>query len=247
MSNYDTDHYIGDPTSQLDDWIYQGPTDTCAVAAETSLINQFITDDLSLDHASYISASQGWWQPGMGTDPSEIGNMMDLYGIPNHTVTNASLEQLATELQNGHGVIVGVNSGELWDTGLLAELKEFLCDAFGLDASEFIGADHAVTVTGIDTSDPANPMVILNDSGHPDGAGVMYPLEKFMDAWENSDFYYTATDIPIPDQLPPSSLGFDVGDFLGIGTTLLTGDPFIGQTVNAIADQIDWDEILTNL
>lgn len=27
----------------------------------------------------------------------------------------------------------------------------------------------AVWVTGIDNTDPANPMVVLNDSGHPDG------------------------------------------------------------------------------
>jgi hypothetical protein len=151
------------------------------------------------------------------------------------------------ELQNGHGVIVGVNSGELWDTGLLGELKNFLIEAFGLDSSAFIGADHAVTVTGIDVSDPGNPMVILNDSGDPYGAGASYPLDKFMDAWEHSDFYYTATDVAIPDHATANSLNFDIGDFLGIGTTLLTGDVVTGTIVHDISDQINWDEILMNL
>ncbi|MBQ8015501.1 MAG: hypothetical protein IJ264_04865, partial [Clostridia bacterium] len=48
------------------------------------------------------------------------------------------------------------------------------------------GADHAVQVIGIDYSDPDNPMVILNDSGHPDGCGEMVPLDDFVDAWEDS-------------------------------------------------------------
>jgi hypothetical protein len=252
------DYYIGDPSSQIDDWMYQELPDNCAVAAETSIINQFRPDqdDLSIEDASYISASHGWYDPGMGTSPDEIGNMMDLYGIPNHTVSNASIDQLAYELQQGHGVIVGVNSDDLWDQGPLSEFLEFLMDAFGLDRSDIVGADHAITVTGIDVSDPENPMVVINDSGTPDGAGVRYPLDKFKDAWENSGFYYTATDVPIPDQESPTDLGFDVGDFLGLGTTLLTGDPVVGQLVNEFTDivsesgdwdSIAWDDVITTI
>ena len=51
----------------MDDWILQDAPDNCAVAAETSLINQFTGGHLSLDDASYISASNGWYHPGMGT------------------------------------------------------------------------------------------------------------------------------------------------------------------------------------
>lgn len=243
------EYYIGDPAEQMDDWIPQDMNDNCAVAAETSIINQFLVNDISLQDANYISASNGWWEPGAGTHPDEIGNMMDLYNIPNHTVMNASIDQLAYELQEGHGVIVGVNSSELWDSGLLHELKQFLMDAFGWDDSEFTGADHAVTVTGIDMSDPDNPMVIINDSGNPNGAAARYPLDQFMDAWENSGFYYTATDIPIPDpeHPSPSSLGIDLGDLLGIGTTLYTGDPIMGEIVNLTVDSLveaDWENIL---
>jgi hypothetical protein len=31
-------------------------------------------------------------------------------------------------------------------------------------------------------------MVILNDSGNPNGRGVMIPLDDFMDAWQDSEF-----------------------------------------------------------
>jgi hypothetical protein len=246
--DYD-DYFIGDPAAQMDDWIYQD-ADNCAVAAETSIINQFLTVDLTLDEAGYISSSSGWWQPGMGTNPDEIGNLMDVYNIPNHTVMGGSIEQLAWELEQGNGLIVGVNSAELWDEGILNTIKQFFLDAFGLD--DINPADHAVVVTGIDVSNPDQPMVILNDSGTPNGAAAAYPLDQFVDAWQNSGFYYTATDIPIPDSQypPPSSLGFDLGDFLGLATTAYTGDPLLGETVNIATDyltQVDWDAVLQSV
>lgn len=241
------EYFIGDPSSQMDDWIFQNTNDNCAVAAEVSIIHQFIGNDLNLDDASYISASHGWYQPGMGTDPSEIGNLMDLSGISNHSVMGATIEQLALELQNGHGVIVGVNADELWDEGILNDIKQFFLDAFGLD--NINPANHAVVVTGIDLSNPNNPMVIINDSGTPNGAAVKYPLDQFTDAWENSGFYYTATDVPIPGSAfeSPASLGFDVGGFLGLATTIYTGDPLAGEVVNMIADDIDWDSLLQSI
>jgi len=243
----DNEYFIGNPGSQMEHWIQQNGPDNCAVAAETSIINQFIDNDLSIDDAGYISASNGWWQPGSGTNPDEIGNLMDVYGIENHTVMNASVEQLANELQNGHGVIVGVNSEELWDEGILNDIKQFFYKAFGLDNVD--PADHAVVVTGIDVSNPENPMVIINDSGTPNGAAARYPLNDFVGAWGNSGFNYTATNSPIPNAHHPSpaSQGFDVGDFLDIGTTLLTGSPQIGSLVNMVADTIDWDSVLQSI
>lgn len=244
----DNEYYIGNPGAQFDDWIFQD-ADNCAVAAETSIINQFGGEHMSLDDASYISASHGWYQPGEGTQPDEIGNLMDLAGIPNHAVQGATMDQLAMELQNGNGVIVAVNADELWDEGIWNDIKQFFLDAFGLDTSDFNPADHAVVVTGIDVSDPDHPMAIINDSGVPNGAAVRYPLDQFTDAWQNSGFFYTATDMPIPNAPhdTPNNIGFDVGDFLGLGTTLMTGDPTTGMIVNEIADQIDWDSVLQSI
>lgn len=221
---------IGSPGDQLPYWEHQEQLDNCAVVAEMSIINQF-GHDLTQDEANFISASNGWYVPGGGTSPEHIGNMMDMHGIPNHSCMNASIADLAQELQAGHGVIVGVNSSQLWDSGPSAELKHFLCKAFGLDNSTFNPADHAVVVTGIDMSDPSSPMVIINDSGHPEGEGVAYPLDKFMDAWENSDFYYTATDeaIPANDLDALNEIDFTkwfVGGIVGGSTLVSTGDIF---------------------
>ena len=242
-----SEHFIGDPANQMTHWIFQDMPDNCAVAAETSLINQFLADDISLQDANYISVSNGWWQPGVGTNPHDIGNMMDAFGIGNHTVMNASVEQLVAELQQGHGVIVAVNSSELWDQGILNDLDNFFLDVFGKDNE--VAADHAVVITGIDMSDPDHPMAILNDSGTPNGAAVRYPLDQFVDAWENSGFYYTATNDPIPESIygSPASQGFDLAEILGLATAVFTGDPLSGLLVTTgveLLQDADWESIL---
>lgn len=245
------EYFIGDPASQMSNWIMQTEVDNCAVAAEVSIINQFPGDDLCLDDATYEAVSAGTYVPGFGTHPSDIGSLMDMHGISNHTVYDATIDQLVAELQNGHGVIVGVNSAELWDEGMWNKIKQFFYDAFGLDTAEFNPADHAVVVTGVDVSDPGNPMVIINDSGIANGAAVRYPLDQFVNAWENSGFYYTSTSVPIPDQPNPSDLGIDLrdllGDILGTGTILLTGNVLAGELVNLGVDaitQVEWEQYL---
>ncbi len=214
---------IGSPQDQSGYWEMQNQGDNCAVMAELSIMHQFGVD-LTQDQANYISAENGWYHPGGGTSPADIGNMMDLYNIPNHTCMNATVADLARELQQGHGVIVGVNSGDLWDQGPLENLGNFLRDKLGLES-----ANHAVVVTGINCSDPSHPTVILNDSGHPDGAGAEYPLDQFMDAWENSNFYYTATDQAIPhsdlDGIQDIDLSKWIRGAVGIGAGIGT---FIG-------------------
>lgn len=241
--HYD-EYFIGDPASQMDDWMLQTESHNCAVAAEVSIINQFHADNICLNEATYDATAMGTYTPGYGTHPSDIGAMMDIYGVPNHTVMGATIEQLAAELQRGHGVIVGVNSSELWDDSLLNKIKQFFYDAFGLDTAEFNPADHAVVITGIDLSNPDCPMVIMNDSGIPNGAAVGYPLDQFVDAWEKSNFQYTSTSVPIPDSSypPPSALGFDLGDFLELTTVAI-----IGELVNISTDyltEVDWDSVL---
>ena len=195
--DYIDDGIIGCPDVQADYWEQQHTATTCATTAECSILRQF-GYDIDQDEFAYISAANGWYQPGAGTEPEDIGKMMDMAGIANHAVDNASLENLLYELSKGHGVIVGVKSDQLWEGGALQELKNFLIRKSGLDTPEWRPADHAIMVTGMDFSDPEHPMVIVNDSGDPTGKGHAYPLDRFMDAWQNGNFYYTATDDPLP-------------------------------------------------
>ena len=61
---------------------------------------------------------------------------------------------------------------------------------YGEDSNIFSPADsanHAVEVIGIDYSNPEEPMVILNDSGSPNGCGEMVAMDVFEDAWAAGD------------------------------------------------------------
>lgn len=227
--------------------------DNCAVAAQTTILNQYLDHQITLDEANYVAFSNGWYSPGFGTSPQDMGNLLEAYGISTHSIDHGTVQQLAQELQQGHRVIVGVNSSQLWDQGPMAEFWNWIIKVFGLDTAQFSPADHAIVVTGIDLSDLHNPQVIINDSGTADGAAHSYPLDRFMDAWENSDFNYVATSTP------PSgggSLDFDIGTFLGWGTTLVASASFgldpvtagvAGELVATLVDNFDWDNLLSTI
>jgi hypothetical protein len=244
-------NHIGDPDYQTDHWELQQLPDNCAVVAQTGILTQFGIDITQAD-ATYIALENGWYEPGFGTSADDLGKILEASGVSVHHVDNASIFDLATELQEGHRVLVGVNSSELWQQGPEADFWNWVIEKFGFDKPQFDPADHAICVTGIDTSDPKNPEVIINDPGHPDGAGARYPLDRFVDAWENSGFHYVATDHSPAGATIPT---FDIGDFLGIGTTLavaaLTGDVIAasqaGEFVDQLCNEVNWDRIIVNV
>ena len=233
---YNHNMYIGDPVSHIHEWEMQIENDNCAVAAEISLINHF-GFDISQEEANMISAENGWYQPGGGTSADDIGNMMDMFGIANHSCLNASVQDLAAELAAGHGVIVGIHNDDLYNN---SSISNIICDIFGIDNPQDMPANHAVVVTGIDVSDPSHPMVVLNDPGTPDGAGARYPLDAFMDAWENSGFRYTATDQPLPHH--EDGMYNDVlNDYMAVADS--AGD-IIGGIAGGMADMMAAADII---
>lgn len=244
--------YIGDPEHHIDDFQFQELDDNCAVAAQASIIGNFIPGDLGVDEATYVAEANGWYVPGFGTAQEDMGNLFGAYGVPYHSVQDASVTDLLNELQQGHGIVASINSGDLWDQGPSGQFWDWLMDALGLDCSSFIPANHAVSVIGVDCSDPSHPMVILNDSGHPDGAGIMYPLDQFVDAWENSECSYVATDIAMPEAGP---LGFDISELPGMATRSVGGALGLdlptaataGQVVSELCEAVDWNVVLASI
>ena len=129
------------------------------------------------------ATDHGWYAPGQGTTPDNVGNLLELHGVDVTHYQHASQFDLANELAHGHKVIVGVDSESLWHNAVLH------------------GADHAIVVSGIDTSDPQHVKVVVSDPG--DGsAQASYPLEQFLEAWRGSDFFMVATHEPAPAHLP---------------------------------------------
>lgn len=175
-------------------WELQDTPFTCAVVSQQMILREFGMD-VSESELVYNATANGWLTEG-GTSIYDMGNLLEAHGVPTHTNFIGDLDSLVWELSHGHKVIAAVDSGELWGTDF--PFSDFF------DPS---GADHAIVVSGVNLSDPENPMVVINDPGHPDGAGREYPLHDFLDAWEDSGRSYVATDSAPPDLASHPILG----------------------------------------
>lgn len=166
---------------------YQWEQDTCAIRSQEIVLRSFGID-VSQSDLINEATSHGWYTKGQGTNLEDVGNLLDLHNIPNHRVENANVFNLVDELGQGHKVIVGVDVDELYGNSFWQSVKEFL-----------IGKtpNHAMIVSGIDTSDPNNTMVVLTDPGT--GKTLFEcPYERFLSAWNDSECFMVATDDPAP-------------------------------------------------
>jgi hypothetical protein len=169
--------------------IQQEYADTCAIKSQQLILNDFGVP-VSEDQLVQYSIEHGWYSgDGTGTQMGDVGKLLAEAGIPCTQTVNANVFDLANELAQGHKVIVGVDSGELWDNKLLGWWNDF----FHGDTP-----DHALVVAGIDMADPNNPMVILTDPGTGQESQA-YPMDQFMDAWSDSKHFMVSTDIPTPN------------------------------------------------
>ncbi len=193
-----TNKIIGEPTpfpGAITEEVVQTYNDTCAVKSQQIIMKTFGID-ISEDALAHESMIKGYYVPGAGSDPDLVGKLLNDHGISTHSAENANVYDLVSELAQGHKVIVGVDSSELWQ-------PSWVDDVFGETA------DHALVVTGIDTSDPENVKVIITDPGTGDVAKE-YPLDQFIDAWHDSNCFYVATDnAPGQELALPEMAGFD--------------------------------------
>jgi hypothetical protein len=88
-----------------------------------------------------------------------------------------ALEALDQALGDGRGVIVTIDSGEVW---------------YGETTEDHV-LDHAVVVAGID---PDRGVVLLSDPGNPNGNLEEVPISVFTDAWADSRYEMIACDEP---------------------------------------------------
>lgn len=176
----------------------QGYSDTCAVRSQQLVLNDFgipVTQEDLIKEAT----QNGWYAQGEGTPLEFVGNLLENHGVEVNRFENANIFNLTNELAQGHKVIIGVDANELWHNGFLQDVKDTIVGET---------ANHALIVAGIDTSDPNNVQVILEDPGTGDVA-KSYPMEQFMDAWKDSHCYMVSTQEPAPLAFNPEMINFD--------------------------------------
>jgi len=174
------------------DDVHQLYPDTCAIKSQQLILNEF-GYNISEDQLVQEALNNGWYQPGSGTSAANVGKLLELHGLPVAQYENANIFNLVNELAQGHKVIVGVDSGELWNNGFWERMED-----------KIVGeqADHALVVSGIDTTDPNNVKVIVTDPGNGDYCRK-YSMEQFVDAWQDSNCFMVTTQNAVPNIFDP--------------------------------------------
>lgn len=191
----------GEPGSgtehNFDPFIAQGYNSTCAVRSQQIILRDFGVD-ISQEALMNFAEQNGWFSEESGTPMAYVGYILQSQGVSVHQNINCTMYDLVNELSQGHRVIVGVDADELWHDGFMG-LKG--------DWNDLVNGEtpnHALIVAGVEVNpnDPTDVKVILTDPGSGD-LRVEYELDKFMDAWQDSDCFMVATDEPAPYQYDP--------------------------------------------
>ena len=203
-----SDGGVFDPT------VYQGLENSCAIHAQYQVLKDFGYDG-TVDDLKQEAIDNGWYNPDAGTNLCDVGKLLEQHGVACDMYADCNAFNLVNELAQGKRVIVSVDSGELWADSPLNKLFESIEDAVGVS-----GADHAVVVSGLDMSDPDNPMVTLTDSGSGHAA-ISYPLDQFTDAWRDGNCTMWVTREAPPCATCPEMENFDytLGHVECIGTS----------------------------
>ncbi len=167
----------GNPEVDMEHWEFQGPTGRCAIYAQKFVIEEALGREVPIEELVSVAEEHGWFSDagGGGTTTLNMDKLLEYYGVDHQMSFDNDIDSLENALINGKNVIVGVDSGQIW---------------YGDENNIFspeTRADHAVQVIGIDRTDPECPMVVLNDSGTPDGCGELVPLDIFENAWNAGD------------------------------------------------------------
>jgi hypothetical protein len=110
-----------------------------------------------------------------GTGTQAIIEVLHHYGVEAHGEYGGSLEQLATNIATGRGVIIGIESAVIWPEG---EQPGFRPTG---------KADHAITVTGVSIEQSTGKILgfYINDSG-AGNFGRFISADLMEKAWVNS-------------------------------------------------------------
>lgn len=198
-------------------WDLQDTGFTCAVVSQKMILAEF---GIEVSEAGLMGeALENGWLTVDGTDPADLGELLELHGVSCHQ--GSGPEGMLLELEQGHKVIVGVDADELWsDSPISHEIQDMVAQT----------PNHALVIQGVRQNADGSWTAIVNDPGDPHGAGREYPLDQFMDAWQDSGCYFVATDAAPP--------GLSEHGVFGNGFDAAAGG--YGGMRDWVADHCDW-------
>lgn len=160
------ENIIGEPFEDISNWHQQEMPNSCAVACQEFAIESLL--DIDLDESQYreIAERHGYTDEG-GTPFLFAGDVAKEFGLQSEFNESFTLEEAMEKIQNGEKIIAAIDNSMLY----------FPNDPFRPFLTPQV--NHAVEITGFDTSDPNDIKVIINDPGYPNGAGNVYSWDYF--------------------------------------------------------------------
>jgi len=175
---------IGNPADDMEYWHKQENPDTCAIVSQEYILENFLDRDFSEDELINTAIENGYYSPGAGTIPDDVGKLLEHHGINVERSEHNSIDDIIEKLENNQKIIIGVDAHEIWENSLEQQLN----DIFSMPE-----ANHAVEVIGYNDK---SQTIILNDPGHPNGCGMEVPLSDFEAAWEDSNNFMVVATKP---------------------------------------------------
>lgn len=175
---FTSDGIAGNSFAWHDDWFWQEQEGYCGPTSAAFLLNQFFGSGITNPEYMVEQALQLglMTDPALGMTTPDLASLIDAAGLPVEMVYSG-VEDLATKLEMGYGVVAIVDSGEIWgepDDQIYEDNQP----------------DHFLVVTEIDFN---NGTVTLADPGNPSGNASVVPLAQFEDAWADSNFEMIST------------------------------------------------------
>lgn len=181
---------VGDPDDASEHWFEQARNGNCVPASVAQIVAEYTGEHFDNERAFvYLADAIDAWADDTKTGITLDGahRMLVAAGVPVSDPMAGSPGALIAYLEQGHRVLLAVDSGEYW---------------YGEDVEDD-AADHAVVVTGIDLE---RGVAILSDPGHPDGDQMEVDLTVFVDAWADSGYGMIVCDVTADDFTPAASL-----------------------------------------
>ncbi|MGQ0631628.1 MAG: hypothetical protein ACT4P1_11330 [Sporichthyaceae bacterium] len=182
----------GDPVNRAELWHLQGQNDRafqsdCALASTSEVLRDCGVDasesdvvDQAVERQLCVTDNDPARNGGV-SDGRAVSELLNANGVESSVEYPPDSEALAARVEEGRGVITEVNSGELWGTS-----DSYRFSFLGDDRAK---VDHAVQVTGTVRDRDSGELTgfVVNDTGNPEGAANVIPLDTWDRCWTNTN------------------------------------------------------------
>lgn len=224
--------HVGQPSG--DGFTHQTTGFTCAVVSQKMILDQYHLIDphtgqpVSEAQLVYDATVNGWLTEN-GTSLDNLNKLLEYYGVSSHD--GHDWKHLVGDLAAGHQVVIAVNADELWgDHSPFSDLSHLFGNS----------PNHAIVLKGLKVDDHGKVVVVVNDPGQADGAGVEYSMEHFQSALDSTHMHYVATDHAPPEWSPEPALSH-----LACSSATLTGSDALDAS--AITEQSSFTDSLAQM